>query len=224
MAESIIVNDLSAKQINSKYVKVNGENITVYLKNEIERLNLNPIFKNWLSTESQLSSIGKNEISNYATTDYVDDISGAIDDLKEYVDDKKYTSVSLKNDKFDGNIEALSVRKLTQNEYFDIIQSGGEISNCIYIVSSGYHECYGQVLSNAIMTDDRTESEVATKHYVDSNFLTEHQSLSDYSTTNEITSLANSISVDLNDNLSTIIIEMSKIISKFGGTVIPLSS
>ena len=65
MAENITANELSAKKITSQEVTVNGTNITEYLKKKVSELEIDPLFTNWLSNNSQLSDIGRNEISNY---------------------------------------------------------------------------------------------------------------------------------------------------------------
>ena len=66
MSENITANELSSKRITSEEVEVNGQDINKYIEERVKTLELDPVFKTWLSSESRLSDIGKNEISDYA--------------------------------------------------------------------------------------------------------------------------------------------------------------
>ena len=62
----------------------------------------------------------------------------------------------------------LSIIKIPNEEYRQLVAKGKCLSNVLYIISSEFEDFYGMVLSNVTMTEDDVESEVATKHYVDS--------------------------------------------------------
>jgi len=66
MADNITANELNAKKITSGTVLVNNMNISSYIREEIQKTELDPVFKKWLNEDSKLADIGHNEISTYA--------------------------------------------------------------------------------------------------------------------------------------------------------------
>lgn len=68
----------------------------------------------------------------------------------------------------DGAYSDLSVVKILEADYSKLAADGKLDSKTLYVISSDYVESYGQVISNMTMTDDPTESEAASQHYVDS--------------------------------------------------------
>ena len=62
----------------------------------------------------------------------------------------------------------MSIIKISKDEYEELAIGPTRLSaNVLYVVESDYINAYGERIANATMTDDPTESEAATQHYVD---------------------------------------------------------
>lgn len=97
MEKNIIANQLSAKLITSQEVTVNGRDINEWLKEQISELELDPVFKNWLSADSRLSDIGQNEISDYAKVDLLEQYAKK-SELSDYAEKSDLTAYAEKEE------------------------------------------------------------------------------------------------------------------------------
>ena len=111
-------------------------------------------------------------------------------------------------------IQTLSVVNIAENDYYDLIANDKIDETTIYIVSSDLINAYGQQVKNlAIPTDP---NDAATKNYVDQeianlsdkyqpkgNYLTSHQSLSNYYTKTQVNSISSYLSEQINSHEST---------------------
>ena len=111
-------------------------------------------------------------------------------------------------------IQTLSVVNIAENDYYDLVANDKIDETTIYIVSSDFINAYGQQMKNLDAPVD--DNDAATKNYVDQeianlsneyqpkgNYLTSHQSLSNYYTKTQVNSISSYLSEQINSHEST---------------------
>ena len=111
-------------------------------------------------------------------------------------------------------IQTLSVVNIAENDYYDLVANDKIDETTIYIVSSDFINAYGQQMKNLDAPVD--DNDAATKNYVDQeianlsdeyqpkgNYLTSHQSLSNYYTKTQVNSISSYLNEQINSHEST---------------------
>ena len=120
----------------------------------------------WLSTQLSLEISANNVDIEYLSSE-ISSNDNDITQLSTDVSTKIWIKDPASAEFSSGKYTDLSVVKIPIDEYKNNSISSTLIDNTLYVISSDYIEAFGQVISNMTMTDDPTESEAASKHYVD---------------------------------------------------------
>lgn len=139
---------------NVVITNLTGTNISARERLSAERIDA-PIA--YISYEQLLSADISNSLSvnfgNVYDKDKGQSLSTQLDNLSTAIDNKIYIGIH------DGNelstiSSDLSVIKLTNKQYADLLNADKVLSNSIYIIEDTYIDAYGQIISNATNSDN----------------------------------------------------------------------